>query len=97
MRPDGTPEFTGRGTVPDSTLASSGSAKVDAYRWAAARWLKTGRCAPGVAAYYLDAFWLRRPRNAAPDMHTLANHDWFIARRAFFFDLAPWGDRKSVV
>ncbi|MGD0536459.1 MAG: hypothetical protein ABSC03_02310 [Verrucomicrobiota bacterium] len=96
VRPDGTPKFTGRGTVPDSTLASSGSAKVDAYRWAAARWLKTGRCAPGVAAYYLDAFWLRRPRNAAPDMHTLANHDWFIARRAFFFDLAPWGDEPPV-
>jgi len=25
-------------------------------------------------------------------MHTLANHDYFIARRAFFFDLSPWGD-----
>jgi hypothetical protein len=96
VTPDGTPKFTGRGTVPDLNLPSSASAKVDAYRWAVARWLKTGRCAPGVAAYYLDAFWLRRPRNAAPDMHTLANHDWFIARRAFFFDLAPWGDEPPV-
>ncbi len=96
VNPDGTPKFTGRGTVPESNLPSSGSTKVDAYRWASARWLRTGRCAPGVAAYYLDAFWLRRPRNASPDMHTLANHDWFIARRAFFFDLAPWGDEPPV-
>jgi GxGYxYP putative glycoside hydrolase C-terminal domain/GxGYxYP_N 1st domain len=96
VNPDATSKFTGRGTLPDFHTPSSGSPKVDAYRWAAARWLKSGRCAPGVAAYYIDAFWLRHPTNASPDMHTLSNHDWFIARRGFFFDLSPWGDEPPV-
>ena len=26
----------------------------------------------------------------------LSNHDYFIARRAFFFDLSPWGDEAPV-
>jgi hypothetical protein len=93
---DGTSMFSGRGTVPGLAEASSGSAKVDAYRWAAARWLKTGICGPGVAAYYIDYFWVQRPRNGGPDMHTLSNHDWFIAHRAFFFDLSPWGDEAPI-
>jgi hypothetical protein len=95
VNPDSSPKFTGRGTLPDFNLPSSGSSKVDAYRWAAERWLKTRHCAPGVAAYYIDAFWLRRPGNSAPD-NTLSNHDWFVARRAFFFDLSPWGDEPPV-
>ena len=96
VNPDGSSKFTGAGQVPDYDMASSGSAKVDAYRWAAQRWLKTRACQPGAAAYYLDAWWLQRPLNAGPEMHTLSNHDWFIARRAFFFDLSPWGDEAPV-
>lgn len=96
VAPDGSPKFTGQGQLPDFGTPSSGSAKTDAYRWAAARWLKPGGCSPGVAAYYLDAYWLRHPRNASPDMHTLSNHDWFIAHRGFFFDLSPWGDETPV-
>lgn len=93
---DGTPLFTGRDPVPGLTAPLSGSAKIDAYHWAMERYLKTGRCGVGVGAYYVDAFWLTRPTQGGPDMHTLSNHDWFIARRAFFFDLAPWGDEAPV-
>ena len=93
---DGSPLFTGRAPVPDLALPSSGSAKIDAYRWAIERYLKPGRCGAGVAAYYVDAFWLTRPTQGGPDMHTLSNHDWFIARRAFFFDLSPWGDEPPI-
>lgn len=89
---DGASKFTGSGTIPDLNEPSSGSAKVDAYRWALARYLKSGRTDPRYAAYYVDADWLKRPRNGAVDMHTLTNHDYFIANRAFFFDLTPWGD-----
>lgn len=89
---NGTSKFTGKGKVPDLEEPSSGSAKVDAYRWAVKRYLLPGRAAPGIAAYYLDAFWLRHPRQAGPTMHTLSNHDYFIARKAFFFDLSPWSD-----
>jgi len=93
VNPDGTSKFTGRGTVPDSDSPSSGSAKIDAYQWALERYVQTGKCARGLAAYYLDAYWLQHP-GGNPTMHTLSNHDYFIARRAFFFDLSPWGDER---
>lgn len=96
VNPDGTSKFTGQGTLPDSTEPSSGSAKADAYRWALSHFVQTGKCDTRFAAYYLDAFWLQRPKNGPPDLHTLSNHDYFIARRAFFFDLSPWGDEAPV-
>lgn len=89
---DGTSKFTGRGFIPGTKEVSSGSAKVDAYHWAMAKYLRTGRCGSGFGAYYVDAFWQKRPEKAGPDMHTLSNHDYFIARKAFFFDLSPWSD-----
>ncbi len=89
---DGEPLFSGRGLLPDFSTPSSGSAKVDVYRWARLKYLQSGLCDPGYAAYYVDAGWLSRPTNGAPDMNTLLNHDYFIARRAFFFDLSPWAD-----
>jgi hypothetical protein len=89
---DGSPKFTGRGRIPDSHRASSGSAKVDAGLWGIERFLRSGRCGKGIGAYYVDAFWIQHPRQADPTMHTLSNHDYFIARRAFFFDLSPWAD-----
>ena len=96
VNPDGSARFTGRGNLPDSSQPSSGSAKVDVHRWALERYLKSGRCGPGVAAYYLDAYWLQRPLQAGSDMHTLSNHDYFVARRGFFFDLASWADEPPV-
>lgn len=96
VNPDGTSKFNGRETIPDSVARSSGSAKVDAYLWAIQHFIALGKCDPKFAAYYLDAFWLQRPRNGPPDLHTLSNHDYFIARRAFFFDLSPWADEPPV-
>lgn len=94
VKPDGTSLFTGSGVVPGLDEPSSGSAKIDAYRWAVHRYLRAQSCAPGLAAYYVDAYWIKHPgRN--PTLHTLSNHDYFIARRAFFFDLSPWGDEPS--
>jgi len=83
LHADGSPLFTG---------AETGSAKCDAYLWAKRRYLDTGRCDPANLAYYLDAWWLTQPTKSAPDTHGLSNHDYFIARRAFFFDLSPWDD-----
>ena len=96
VNPDGTSRFTGRGMIPDTDSPSTGSAKIDAYRWALARYVQTGRCAAGVAAYYVDAYWLQHP-DGNPTMHTLSNHDYFIAHRAFFFDLSPWGDKAPAM
>lgn len=96
VNPDGSPRFAGRGLIPDSDEPSTGSAKADAYRWALRHLLRPGRCDARFAAYYLDAYWLHAPHAGAPDLHTLGNHDFFIARRAFFFDLSPWGDEPPV-
>ena len=83
LHADGSALFTG---------SETGSAKCDAYLWAERRYLDTGRCDPAKLAYYLDPWWLSDPTKAGPDCHGLSNHDYFIARRAFFFDLSPWSD-----
>ena len=92
VQPDGATRFTGRGTLPELPLKSSGSAKADVYRWGIERYVKTGKCDPHYLAFYLDSFWLQHPTRCQADMHTLSNHDYFIARKSFFFDLSPWGD-----
>ena len=97
VHPDGSSIFTGQGTVPDSNEPSSGSAKADVYRWAIARFIQPGsKCDTRYGAYYVDAFWLSRSTQASLDLHTLTNHDYFISKRAFFFDLSPWGDEPPV-
>ncbi|MCC6235767.1 MAG: hypothetical protein IT580_24230 [Verrucomicrobiales bacterium] len=96
VNPDGTSKFGVGSKVPDLGTPTSGSAKVDAYQWALEQWQKRGKCGAGLGAYYVDAFWLKRAAAAGPEMHTLANHDWFVSRRAFFFDLSPWGDEGPV-
>jgi hypothetical protein len=96
VNPDGTAKFTGKGLVPELNEPSSGSAKIDAYRWAIRQYLDSGKCDARFAAYYVDAFWLKSPNRGRWDLHTLSNHDYFIARRAFFFDLATWGDETPV-
>ncbi len=96
VNPDGTSKFTGKGLIPDLNEPSSGSAKNDAYRWAIRQFVDSGKCDARFAAYYIDAFWLKRPSLGHGDLHTLSNHDYFIARRGFFFDLATWGDEKPV-
>ena len=96
VNPDGTPKFTGKGLIPDLDEPSSGSAKNDAYRWAIRQFIDSGKCDPRFAAYYIDAFWIKRSSPGQWDLHTLSNHDYFVARRAFFFDLATWGDETPV-
>jgi hypothetical protein len=93
---DGTPKFTGKGLMPDLGEPSSGSAKNDAYRWAIRQFIDSGKCDPHFAAYYIDAFWIKHSHPGQGDLHTLSNHDYFISRRGFFFDLATWGDETPV-
>ena len=89
--PDGSRLFTGRGAVPGTDLPSSGSAKCDAYLWAKAKYLDTGRCDPSLLGYYIDACWLRDPAGR-PSSCALGNRDLLISRRGFCFDLSPWDD-----
>ncbi len=95
VNPDGTPLFTGRGTLPGSQTPSSGSAKCDAYLWAKEQYLDTGRCDARWLGYYLDAYWIQHPAPGALN-HTLTNHDFLVARRGFVFDLGVFDDDPPV-
>ena len=92
---DGSPMFTGRGTIPGTRRKSTGSAKNDAHIWMLENCVKSGKCKTEFGAYYIDQFWRRMPDAAPRNHHTLANHDFFVSKRAFFFDLSPWGDEPA--
>jgi len=76
--------------------AETGSAKNDAYRWAMREYLEAGRTHPALMAQHVDAFTQRpnEPGFRYPDLQNamLANKDYYIAKRAFFWDLGPWPD-----
>ncbi|MDR3252287.1 MAG: hypothetical protein LBT35_01800 [Tannerella sp.] len=92
---DGSSMFTGSGKIPGTDIASSGSSKIDAYRWFIEHYLKREKCNTAYAAYYIDQFWLQKPTVAPGNHHTLTNHDFFVGKKAFFYDLSPWADEKA--
>lgn len=94
--PDGTSLFTGQGLIPGTDRLSTGSAKCDAYLWMKHKFLDAGRCNGAYGAYYLDQYWMKKPRNTVLNHHCLTNHDFFVAKKAFFFDLGIWADEKPV-
>jgi hypothetical protein len=96
IRSDGSSLFTGKGSLGPLSLPSTGSAKCDALMWATGSYLRRGRCAPGVLGYYSDANWLTGRVKLPIDRTMLCNHDYFIARKGFFFDLSPWEDVQPV-
>lgn len=90
--------FTGKGTIPGTELPSSGSAKCDAYLWMKTQYIDTGKVNAEYGAYYLDAYWITKGAAvfSAPNQHTLTNHDFFVARKAWFFDLNVWAEESPV-
>ena len=92
---DGSPMFTGKGTIPGTSRASTGSVKNDPYIWYIENYMKQGRCNTEYAGYYIDQYWKQNPAAANRNHHTLSNHDFFISKRGFFFDLSPWGDEPA--
>lgn len=95
VRTDGSSLFTGRGTLPDCRRISSGSLKNDPYLWFIEKYMKTGRCNGRYAGYYLDQKWRGMPTRTVANHHQLTNHDFFVSRRGFFFDLSPWEDEPA--
>lgn len=93
---DGSPMFTGAGTIPETNLPSSGSAKNDAYRWLVEKYVKTGRCNVATHGYYIDADWLRSGFCGRAPSHTVVNHDYVIANRGIVWDLNVWEDETPV-
>ncbi len=96
VHPDGQSKFTGQGTIPDIDRPSTGSAKCDAYLWMKTNYLDNGRCDGAYGAYYLDQYWVKTPRHSVLNHHCLTNHDFFISKKAWFFDLHVWGDEAPV-
>ena len=92
---DGSVMFTGSGVIPGTNRNSTGSIKNDPYIWYIENYMKTGKCNTEYAAYYLDQYWKQNPSATVRNHHTLSNHDFFISKRAFFFDLSPWGDEPA--
>ena len=92
---DGSPFFTGKGIIAGTKRESSGSLKNDTYLWFIENYMKKGKCNTEFAAYYIDQYWKKRPNAAPRNHHTLSNHDFFVSKRAFFFDLSPWGDEPA--
>lgn len=87
--------FTGEGKIPGTERKSSGSIKCDAYIWFIEHYMKPGKCNTEFGAYYIDQKWLENPKATVRNHHTLSNHDFFISKKAFFFDLSPWGDEPA--
>ncbi|HBG58026.1 MAG TPA: hypothetical protein DDX07_08440, partial [Porphyromonadaceae bacterium] len=92
---DGTPLFTGKGTIPGTNRVSTGSLKNDPYIWFIERYMKTNQCSGEFGAYYIDQRWRMNPTATVVNHHTLSNHDFFVSKKAFFFDLSPWGDEPA--
>ena len=90
--------FTGKGIISGTKIASTGSAKCDAYLWAMEKYM--ARCSTKYMAYMADGASCttgniiyendsdsKDPFGAV----NLVSHDYGIVRRAFFFDLTPVG------
>lgn len=90
------PAFTGSGTIPGTNTESTGSPKCDAYLWMKLNYLDTGRVSKEYLAFYIDQFWLTAPTKSGFSNATLTNHDFFISKRALFFDLHVWDEEAPV-
>lgn len=87
-------KFTGNGTIPDTTRPSSGSAKCDAYLWAAEKYLDCTN--DSILFYTLDGRgWGEQGGEPTyPDIGNafVYNQDYAVFKRVFVLDLSCWGD-----
>ena len=72
------------------TGAETGSKKNDAYRWAIREYLEKGLCSSQLLCLFEDSYFARERGDAS----YVIPRDWAVKRRAFVFDLSPWGDEK---
>ena len=70
------------------TGAETGSRKNDAYRWAIREYLQKGLCSSRLVCLYADSWKAREVGDAT----WAYPRDLAVGRRAFVFDVSPWGD-----
>ncbi|MEK0314018.1 malectin domain-containing carbohydrate-binding protein [Cohnella sp. 56] len=68
------------------------NAKTDAYVWAKQQYLDTGLANAGVLGYIEDAY-ARQPITHSQEYTSV--RDILVMRKAFVFDLSPWGDERA--
>jgi len=70
---------------------STGSRKNDVYLWAKINYLDTHKTNSHLMAYHVDAYGSNTVFAAYADLQNmyLSNRDYYIANKAFFFDLSP--------
>ena len=79
----------GSGNISGTSVSTTGSAKNDAYLWALEKY--GNRCSAKYVGYTLDAAGTTPGSGfEKKGMVGLTNHDYLIARRAFFYDLSPY-------
>ena len=101
-------KFTGSGTIPDTNIESSGSAKCDAYLWALEMYMD--KCSTEVMGYVLDGAGCipgtttyEGAESTNAFYNQIYNHDYFVMKKAFCFDLtsnakeAPFDDPTQPV
>ena len=96
VQADGTPLFTGEGTIPGTDLPSTGSPKNDAYRWLIERYVLPGKLNPRRVAYYEDGFWLRSWTSGPKNSWNTMSLDYFVASNAAVLDLGIWPDEVPI-
>ncbi|MFI4912143.1 MAG: hypothetical protein ACIAQZ_10805 [Sedimentisphaeraceae bacterium JB056] len=72
-----------------TSVASTGSAKCDAYIWAVENYLSQGLCDPTTLSYTLDLWGCS---SSISLKNQLSNLDYAIMKKGFCFELSPWGD-----
>jgi len=82
-------KFTGTGTIWQTSTASTGSKKCDAYVWLKQKYIDTSKCNPEYLSYTMDLWGLKLGGN---DMTQLCNLDYAVSKKAVCFELSPWGD-----
>lgn len=83
-------KFTGTGVIPDTSRASTGSKKCDAYIWAMEKYMD--KLNGGVVGFLLDA---NQAYGNDLKYTSAPNRDYIIAKRGFVFDLSPWNDEAA--
>lgn len=76
-------------------IGSTGSAKNNAYEWARQKYIETKKVNDSLIAYHVDAY--SKDRDATNTLYywdemfnrMLINQDYYINKKAFFFDLSP--------
>ncbi len=82
--------FEGGSTIYGTDTPSTGSRKNDVYIWAKETYLDTHKTNPHMVAYHVDAYGSNTVFAAYGDLQNmfLSNRDYYIANKAFFFDLS---------